>query len=434
MFQLHGSCGKEKLTYIFSKVLLTLMKIGTLKSWLKRVRFIYATNALLKSYQLKRCAHNVTRYYEKKIAAERKIYNTANAIVEFKARHRQLKPGHSAKKVGDLNLFWVGASKAQDESGFLQALQRLGNVTMFYNSRGEYGPIYDIPGQHWLKAREVNDASLLEQVERAHGTRKIDCLIGQMWSHVYSEGALFKVRSLGIPVINIAMDDRLPDLWMSKNGERMGAVGLASGVDITLTTAPETCSWYAVENMPAIFWPLASDIDLFAADQNVTRDIDVLFIGNRYGVRGELVSYLRKHGVKVTCYGNGWPGGYVNAEQNISLSKRAKIILGVGTIGHCSDVYTLKLRDFDALMTGGLYITHRNPDLLKLFVEGQHLECYASPEELLTKLNFYIKHPHKCTEIGKMGQSLVKAKHSWDHHLKTTFFQLGLLSKSSLSY
>jgi hypothetical protein len=395
---------------------------------------IYAANALLKSYLLKRGVHNITRYYENKIAAERKHYNKTNAIVEFKARHRQLKPNYSAKKAGSLNLFWVGASKAQDESGLLQAVERLGNVTTFHNSLGEYGPLYDVPGHHWLKARELNDASLLEQVERAHGAKKIDLLIGQMWSHMYSEEVLLKVRSLGLPVINIAMDDRLPDLWTSKSGERMGSVGLASGVDITLTTTPEACSWYAVENMPAIFWPLASDTDLFATEQDVTKDIDILFIGNRYGVRGDLVSYLHKHGVLVTCYGNGWPGGYVNAEQNISLSKRAKIILGVGTIGHCSDLYTLKLRDFDALMTGALYITHRNPDLLELFTEGEHLECYASPEELLSKLNYYLKHPHKRIEIGKMGQSLVKANHSWDHRLNTTFFQLGLLSKPSLNY
>ena len=50
------------------------------------------------------------------------------------------------------------------------------------------------------------------------------------------------------------MDDRLPDLWLKM--DRMGSVGLGSGVDITLTTSPETCKWYFTENMSAIFWPL----------------------------------------------------------------------------------------------------------------------------------------------------------------------------------
>jgi len=404
------------------------MKIEALKTWLKQFDFIYAANALLKSYQLKRGVRNVTRYYEKKSASEKELYSETNAIAKFKARHRQLRPRFSAKKISYLNFFWVGASQAQDESGFLQALERLGNVTTFHNSYGEYGPHYEIPGIHWLKVREINDASLVEQVERAHGARKIDCLIGQMWSHVYSERALLKVRSLGIPVINIAMDDRLPDLWMSKNDQRMGAVGLASGVDITLTTAPEACSWYAVENMPAIFWPLASDKNLFAAEQDAIKDIDILFIGNRYGIRGKLIGYLNKHGVSVTCYGSGWPNGYVNAEKNIGLSKRTKIILGVGAIGHCSDLYTLKLRDFDALMTGALYITHRNLDLLKLFTEGEHLECYEDADELLNKLKYYLARPEVCSEIGNKAKVLAQSKHSWDYRLRTTFRQLGLLS------
>ena len=406
------------------------MKIIALKAWLKQFRLVYVANAFVKCYQLKRGARDVNLYYKKKSLAKGKNYTEPNAIAEFRSRHRQLQPNFMAKEIGGLNIFWVGASQAQDESGLLQALQRFGNVTIFNNSHGGYGPHFEIPGFHWLDVREVNDMSLIEQVKRAHSVRKIDCVIGQMWSHVYSEKALLRVRSLGIPVINIAMDDRLPELWMSKHGQRMGAVGLASGVDITLTTSPEACSWYSLENMPAIFWPLASDKNLFSAEVGAIKDIEILFVGNRYGIRGELVDYLSKNGVSVTCYGNGWPNGYVSAEQNVALSKRAKIILGVGAVGHCSDVYTLKLRDFDALMTGALYITHRNPDLLKLFTEGQDLECYVSPQELLAKLHYFLKHPHRAAEIGKKGQLLVKTKHSWDHRLNFTFMQLGLISRS----
>ena len=106
----------------------------------------------------------------------------------------------------------------------------------------------------------------------------------------------------------------------------MGAVGLASAVDMTLTTSPEVCNWYKVEAMPSLFWPLASDEKLFFSDCGSTaKDIDILFIGNRYGIRGKLVEFLAKNGISVTCFGNGWPNGYVNAEKNIVLSKRARI-------------------------------------------------------------------------------------------------------------
>ena len=404
------------------------LKIEKYKIYLKRFWLVYSINAFFKSLIMKHRRFKIINFYAKKIATCEKRYQEADAIGQFQKRHHDLNINFSPKKAGDLNFFWVGASQAQDESGFLQALLRLGTVSRFYNSHDEYGPHYALPGLDWLQVRRVNDSTLLEQVKRAHAVRKIDCLIGQMWAHVYSEAALLSIRRFGIPIINIAMDDRLPELWLSRRGQRMGSVGLASGVDITLTTAAETCDWYAVEQMPAIFWPLASDKDLFATDHESPRDIDILFIGNRYGIRGQLVEYLARHGVLVTCFGHGWPNGYANAEQNVALSKRAKIILGIGTVGHCSDIYTLKLRDFDALMTGALYITHRNPDLIKLFTEGEHIECYEDANELLNKLKYYLAHPDVCAAIGKKAQVLAQSKYSWDYRLTTTCRQLGLLS------
>jgi len=407
------------------------MDKNILKDKLKKFKLLYVFNARVKSFQLKYGLRSLTHRYNKRVRDEAVCYDEQSIVALFQKRHHQLQPKFAPKIPGELKIFWVGASKAQDESGFLQALNRLGQVKNFYNRDGGYGPLREIKGLNWIQVREVNDNTLIELVTSAYRQEGIDILIGQMWSHLYSEDVLLKVRALGIAVINIAMDDRLPSLWAYKNGQRMGAVGLGSGVDITLTTSPETCNWYATEKMLALFWPLASDDKLFAEDSDIDKDIDILFIGNRYGIRERLVEYLLDHGVFVTCYGEGWPNGYVNAEQNFGFSKRAKIILGVGAIAHCSDVYTLKLRDFDALMTGALYITQRNPDLLRLFKEGEHLECYTSFSELLAKINYYLKHPEKCSEIGRKGNILAKTEHSWDYRLTTTFLQLGLLSEPS---
>lgn len=403
------------------------MDTKAVKDRLKKFHFLYALNAQLKAFQLKRGLRALKRHYDKRYRDEAVRYNEEAAVISFKERHLQLQPKFSSKKPGELKIFWVGAHEAQDKSGFLQSLSKFGQVSKFRNKDGVYGPHYEIPGLSWLQVREANDDALISQVTSAHLQGAVDILIGQMWAHIYSESALLKIRALGIPVINIAMDDRLPNLWAHENGQRMGAVGLGSGVDITLTTSPEVCEWYASENMLALFWPLASDEKLFAEDAGSDKDIDILFIGNRYGIRRKLVKYLSKQGISVTCYGSGWPNGFVNADQNVALSKRAKIILGIGTIGHSSDIYTLKLRDFDALMTGALYITHRNPDLLRLFHEGEHLECYTSPKELSIKLKYYLNNPEKCSEIGREGNYLAKKNHTWDYRLTSTFSRLGLI-------
>jgi spore maturation protein CgeB len=227
------------------------------------------------------------------------------------------------------------------------------------------------------------------------------------------------------------MDDRLPENWSSHGDVRLGSVGLAPSLDMVLTTSAETCQWYGVEGCPVLFWPLASDPGVFSPTEDAIRDIDVLFIGNKYGVRGQIVQYLQNHGVKISCYGAGWPNGSVNSERIAELSKRAQIILGVGTVGHCQDVFTLKLRDFDAPMSGAMYLTHRNPDLCQIYKEGAEIECYLEPKEALKKIQFYLEHPVELRRVAKAGHIKALTQHRWDQRLATTFEILGLLRPHS---
>ena len=105
----------------------------------------------------------------------------------------------------------------------------------------------------------------------------------------------------------------------------------------------------------------------------------------------------------------------------------ASIILGVGAVGHCSDVYTLKLRDFDAPMSGALYLTHRNPDLCQIYKEGEEIECYSSPKEALSKIKFYLERPDRMENVAKNGYKITLEKHTWEKRLMETVTNLGLV-------
>jgi spore maturation protein CgeB len=401
----------------------------------KKWPMLYWVNAKLKCFYLKRDLARLAFEYESKAASSGFSYDAENAVDEFKRRHQRYRDGYAPVPYGALRVFWVGTNQSQDESGFLQALNRLAKVTVFYNIEGKYGSwsgnAKTLESSTFGEIRRINDEMLLKQVVQAQAEEGIDVLLGQMWAHRISKEALGKVQSMGIPVINISMDDRLPTHWSKSEGVRLGSVGLVEGLDMVLTTSPETCLWYGTEGAGALFWPLASDPRVFAPVDSAVRDIDVLFIGNKYGVRDKIVHHIESCGVKVDCYGGGWPNGYVNAEQNTALSKRARIILGVGTVGHCPDVYTLKLRDFDALMTGALYITHRNPDLCRIFKEGEEMECYESPQEAAEKIHYYLDHHVERDRIGRMGQKKAMAQHNWDDRLGSTFRRLGLLQSNN---
>ena len=78
-------------------------------------------------------------------------------------------------------------------------------------------------------------------------------------------------------------------------------------------------------------------------------------------------------------------------------------------------------------MTGALYLTHRNPDLCRIFIEGEDIECYESPQELAEKILFYLDHPLERNKIGQIGQHKAITQHSWDKRLSVTFKLLGLI-------
>ena len=402
-----------------------------LKVIAKKSSLLLWFNSKFKSYQLKRDLAHLTHNYTAKSQAKSFVYDPHEAAVEFKRRHQLYNPDFSSRALGNLRVFWVGTSQNQDESGFLQSLGRLCKVTVFTNVDREYGIWSGNPNSVKVptfdEIRAANAQSLLRQITQAQRLGGIDLLLGQMWARLIPKETLMQVQAMGIPVINISMDDRLPDLWSHWGEVRPGSVGLVPGVDMMLTTSPETCLWFGLEGCPALFFPLASDPEVFASCSDEKRNIDVLFIGNKYGLRGQIIRYLEQRGVAVDCYGDGWPNGSINAEKMALLSKRARIILGVGTVGHCADVFTLKLRDFDATMSGALYLTHRNPDLCRLFREGEEIEFYKSPSEAYEKICYYLDHNEDRVRVGLNGQRKALSKHTWDMRLTSTFRQLGLI-------
>lgn len=395
----------------------------------KKIPTLVLLNARIKCFLLKMSTYKLIFIFDKKVKNLNYRYSRSLSIKKFHdiARERRNNRRHVKNK---LNIFWVGTHKDQDRSGFIQALRSIGLVNEFYDVNGEYGQYFsgkDGVSRSFSEVRSINDKSLIDQIDKLNDQNGVDILIGQMWSNTISKDALLKVQKNAL-IVNISMDDRLPEHWSTYHRIKLGAIGLAPSVDMVLTTSPETCKWYGVEGCLSLYFPLASDPNIFSSNANKDRDIDILFIGNRYGVRSEIIFYLEKRNIKVSCYGSGWDNGSVNVEEMARLSKRAKIILGIGVIGHCHDVYTLKLRDFDSLMTGALYITHRNYDLCNLYEEGKEIEYYDSFDELYKKLVYYLAHPLEADLVGEMGRKKALSRDTWEKRINTLFQDLNLIN------
>ena len=384
--------------------------IAEVKDFFRKIPIVTRANAALKNVQFNRRLAQLDAHY-----ASRAPKPTYPPDVLPPADLKTLRASWTRNVgSGPIRLLVVGTMEAQDRSGMLQALQRLTpQATIFTKADGGYGLEFPAALSD-AGPRDRNSARLSEiwsQLKKNGETPNL--VIGQMMGLVVAPETLDAARRDGAVVVNISMDDRLPELWLPAGGaNRVGAIALAPHVDLTLTTCGDRVPWYRSEGTPALFTTLASDPQIM--HPAAQRDVGISFVGNKYGERARLMAAVQSAGIPIEIYGRGWPNGPVDASTGAAINSRSKVIVGCGTVSHSKTVFTLKLRDFDALMAGGCYVTHRNPDLLRIFTEGEDLLCYESPEELVAQLRYCLDNPERAAEIARNGHAKAMRDHTWD--------------------
>ena len=396
------------------------MNIQSMRNYLRRVGWIYGANAKWKAISTKRVYRKTTSYYMYKVQRR-----------SFKEQlHDRL--GNRLEKIRCLNrpinIFFLGTNERQDRAGTIQGLKKFGEVTYFTRTDGSYGHSY--PGDAEV-IRHVNSSRLWYLFRQlSERGRTPDILIGQTRGRIIDPSILSRIRDeFGTIVINISMDDR-HQYWGVRRGSILyGTYPLIPHIDIALTAAPECVGWYLKEDCPALFFPEASSPDIFHPMSGIPKIHDVCFVGGCYGVREKIVKAIEASGVGVAAFGHGWPNGVIETDQIPELFARSLIVLGVGTIGHCTDFYALKMRDFDGPISGSLYLTHHNPDLEKLYIVGEEIETYHTIEDCVNKVKYYLEHPDEADKIGMSGRRRAKKDHTWECRFEKMLITLGILSQ-----
>lgn len=384
----------------------------SLKSKLKEFGWLYELNARYKSSIVK------TEY--RSTVARYAILPLSHSFQELIRKRLVGKTLGAIQKSRKIRIFFLGTDEQQDRSGTLQALEKISELTYFTRADDSYGQ--NDPASPLIRKRLNTQrlwALIKEQADR--GTPP-DILIAQTWACLIEPEIFSRIRqAYGAFIINISMDDR-HQYWGEKlKGGWSGTFPLIPHIDLALTAAPECASWYMKEGCPALFFPEASDTEIFHPMPNLPKIYDVSFVGGCYGVRKKIVDALRNAGIRVSAYGSGWEGGRIDTESVPRLFAQSKIVLGVGTIGHCSDFYALKMRDFDAPMSGSLYLTHDNSDLRMLFSVGKEIATYDSIEDCVAKAQYYLAHSDEREALAQAGRQRAIAEHTWDSRFSALF-------------
>lgn len=319
------------------------------------------------------------------------------------------------------HVLFVGTLADQDDQGLLDGLRRVAGVTVFTQRDGRYGQTAP-EGRLSFDLAVPNGERLLDLLDLAERrSEPVDLVLGQMWSGYLDPSALDRARrEHGALVVNIGMDDR-HTFAVSKLGRELGTRALSSAVDCVATAAPEAVEWFRHEGCAALFFPEASDPDLFRPMPELGKPHDVVFVGEGYGVRRRVVERLAESGVDVVTHGSGWPNGRLAASEVPAAFAQAKVVLGVGTIGQSASLVALKLRDFDGPMSGSCYVTTANPDLDLVYDIGREIVTYADIDDCARVVRELLADDERRHRIAAAGRERAVRDHSWERRFGELF-------------
>jgi spore maturation protein CgeB len=112
------------------------------------------------------------------------------------------------------------------------------------------------------------------------------------------------------------------------------------------------------------------------------------------------------------------------------MFSRSRISLGFATAGdsHRTEqrLTHLRLREFEAPMSGALYLTEDQPELAEYFEPDKEMLTYVSCEDMLEKVRYYLRHPEQAEEIRRAGLARARSEHTWQHRFSQLFAILDL--------
>jgi len=187
-------------------------------------------------------------------------------------------------------------------------------------------------------------------------------------------------------------------------------------------------------------WQPAKRIDVAHAKAALALIEDERLDGVARILRSRLTASSRGNPVRVPS-SQGAEGGQADVGQSlpfvgprllhsdlVKTFSQARISLGFAAAGNggAHRLTHLRLRDFEAPMSGALYMTERQDELAEYFDIGTQVLAYADKQDLLEQTLYYLKHHEQAERIRASALRRARAEHTWQHRFNQLFAELGL--------
>ena len=271
------------------------------------------------------------------------------------------------------------------ENAFLDPLSEFGELHHFsWPNAKEF-----FPGtKEWRVYYDQINTDLITSFNKLYDTTSNILIFIYASDFSISEATMQYLNKYNVLIVSFCWDDLL---YFKGNvrGQPVGVSNLSRYADINLTMSPEAIPRYNFKGSPCFFWR-SERVPGTKTDIHIKTAIDmpfyVLFIGSKYGWRTRFIEKLVWAGMPVKCYGAGWENGQLShKEMKIAIGK-APVTLGFANVGYTRNVTTLKGRDFEVPLYGGLYLTQYSEGLLRYYQPGKEVLTYRNFSECLVQL------------------------------------------------
>ena len=175
----------------------------------------------------------------------------------------------------------------------------------------------------------------------------------------------------------------------------------------------------------------------------VPLEYDVSFVGQVHGNRRELVSSLRRVGIKVSTWGQGWEMGRLSQQEMIRVFNQSRINLNFSDastahrpswwrwplpMGVFRKPKQIKGRVFEVPGCGGFMLTDIPPHLSEYYQPGQEVAMFSDHRDLARKLRFFLLHDAARRKIAEAGYQRAIRSHTYEQRFNRLFIEMGLSS------
>lgn len=391
-----------------------------IKSWLKTNDVLMDLWSRYRAKAFERRVGAERLYYEREARQKGLVYSEEEIPRLLEQRLSQR--GLARRLQPPLHVFAAIHHSNWEDYNLIPALSKLGTLTRYDWVREGFN--HNAPD--WLPNQRARmNRALLSAVQAAHARQPIDLFFGYVGHWQVSRDTIEAINKLGIVTVNFALDDAQAFRGARRNGILPGRAPLASAFDLNWTNTRFYCEAYMVEGGIPLFLPEGANPEVHHP-YPVPRDLDVVFVGQRYGPRPGLIRRLRQRGIPIQAHGQGWPSGELTIEQMVRLYSRSRITLGIGGVGHSLNVVCLKGRDFEVPMSGGLYLTSYNPELELSYDIGNEILCYRDMDDLVEQVRMGLSNPDRLEQIRAAGRARARREHTWQHRVAQLLSVLGL--------